>query len=320
MMPLMVLSLFARSWQVITMAEEQVPPTSTNSPRPVRLLGNDYNPPVPETPPLLPSIHDFEIELYNTLEMYAVEPDIETHSAAPTMNGHAMRVPQGIWQFADTAGMDKEISAYATLKMPVVKPPATKPASNNAVNQPIYANTAYARRLERHQRAREKKLSWKDLRQFGQFVVPFKWYIVLAFILTVGVGLTAIPLPFIFRTMLDQVFKSGDIPLFIWSLVFLLAVFLLEEILSFFNRNILGSLSRATNLNITHKFYKHMLRLPLSFFQGTASTGQALSRLSEVTSAQQTVIQVLLDTAVNIVLVIIYTVVLFLTDWRLTLV
>lgn len=308
------------------MAEEQVPPPSANLPRPSRLLDYGHNPQVPETPPLLPSIHDFEIEAYDTLKMYIVEPDIETfntfekHSAAPTMNGHTMRVPQDMRRFADTAGMDKEISAYATIKMPVVKPPDTKPAGNNAVNQPIYANTAYARRLERHQRAREKKLSWKDLRQFGQFVVPFKGYIVLAFILTVGVGLTAIPLPFIFRTMLDQVFKSRDIPLFIWSLVFLLAVFLLEEILSFFNRNIQGSLSRATNLNITHKFYKHMLRLPLSFFQGTASTGQALSRLSEVTSAQQTVIQVLLDTAVNIVLVIIYTVVLFLTDWRLTLV
>jgi ATP-binding cassette, subfamily B, bacterial MsbA len=39
-----------------------------------------------------------------------------------------------------------------------------------------------------------------------------------------------------------------------------------------------------------------------------------------VTSAQQTVIQVLTNTAVNSVLVIIYTGVLFLTDWRLTLV
>ncbi len=223
-------------------------------------------------------------------------------------------------QFPGIEDMETEISAYPTTKMQVARPTDSRIAGNNQAKQPIYANTPYARRLERHQRAREKKLSWKDLRQFAQFVIPFKWFIVLAFILTVGVGLTAIPLPFIFRTMLDQVFHSHDIPLFIWSLVFLLAVFLLQEILSFFNRNVLGSLSRATNLNITHRFYKHMLRLPLSFYQETASTGQALSRLSEVTSAQQTVIQVLLDLAVNIVLVIIYTVVLFLTDWRLTLV
>ena len=308
------------------MTEKHVPNTPANLPRPVRLLGNADNPPERETPPLLPGINDFEIEAYNTLKMYAAGPDIEAYNtpemntAGPMTSGHPMRGLQGARQFAGPAGMDKEISAYPTVKMQVVKPPDPKPVSNNQVNQPIYANTAYARRLERHQRAREKKLSWKDLRQFAQFVVPFKWSIVLAFILTVGVGLTAIPLPFIFRTMLDQVFKSHDIPLFIWSLAFLLAVFLLEEILSFFNRNVLGSLSRATNLNITHRFYKHMLRLPLSFYQGTASTGQALSRLSEVTSAQQTVIQVLLDTAVNIVLVIIYAVVLFLTDWRLTLV
>src|ERR1700694_1091923 len=106
--------------------------------------------------------------------------------------------------------------------------------------QPIYANTAYARRLERHQRAKEKKLSWNDARQFSQFVTPFKWQIALALLLTVGIGLTALPLPFIFRTMLDTVFQRRDVPLFVWSLVFLLVISWLQEFLSFFNRNVLG--------------------------------------------------------------------------------
>ncbi len=193
-------------------------------------------------------------------------------------------------------------------------------ASSKLENQPIYANTHYARRLERHQRAREKRLSWQDVRQFGQFVLPFKWQIALAFALTVGIGLTALPLPYIFRTMLDEVFHNHNVPLFIWSLCLLGADLLLEELLSFFNRNVTGSLSRSANLNIIFRFYRHMLRLPLSFYQGLSSTGQVLSRLNEVTSAQQTVIQVLTNTAVNSVLVIIYIGVLFLTDWRLTLV
>ncbi len=195
----------------------------------------------------------------------------------------------------------------------------TKEVSSKQVNQPIYASTHYARRLERHQRAREKRLSWQDVRQFSQFLLPFKWEIALAFVLTVGIGLTALPLPFIFRIMLDQVFRRHDIPLFIWSLCFLGADLLLEELLSFFNRNVTGSLSRSANLNITFRFYRHMLRLPLSFYQGLSSTGQVLSRLNEVTSAQQTVIQILTNTAVNSVLVVIYTGVLFMTDWRLTL-
>lgn len=200
------------------------------------------------------------------------------------------------------------------------KPIQTKEASSKQIHQPIYANTHYARRLERHQRAREKRLGWQDVRQFSQFVLPFKWQIALAFALTVGIGLTALPLPFIFRTMLDQVFRRHDVPLFIWSLGLLGADLLLEELLSFFNRNVTGSLSRSANLNIIFRFYRHMLRLPLSFYQGLSSTGQVLSRLNEVTSAQQTVIQVFTNTAVNSVLVIIYTGVLFLTDWRLTLV
>lgn len=197
------------------------------------------------------------------------------------------------------------------------KPPGSKTSTSSS--QLIYANTAQARRLERRRRAEEKKLSWKDFKQFSQFVLPFKWYILLAFFLTVGVGLTALPLPFIFHTLLDDGFRKHDVSLFTWSMVFLFAVFLLEQVLSFLNRNVTGSLSRATNLNITYRFYRHMLRLPLSFYQGMRSTSQVLSRLNEVISAQSTVIQVITDTAVNSILVLIYIGVLFLTDWRLTL-
>jgi ABC-type bacteriocin/lantibiotic exporter with double-glycine peptidase domain len=214
-------------------------------------------------------------------------------------------------------------SVHSTNKIENHVPSHEKQVDATAVNeeniQPIYANTHYARRLARHQRAREKRLSWQDVRQFSQFVLPFKWEIALAFILTVGIGLTALPLPYIFRIMLDQVFHQHDVQLFIWSLCLLGADLLLEELLSFFNRNVTGSLSRSANLNIIFRFYRHMLRLPLSFYQGLSSTGQVLSRLNEVTSAQQTVIQVFTNTAVNSVLVIIYTFVLLFIDWRLTL-
>jgi ATP-binding cassette, subfamily B, bacterial MsbA len=218
-----------------------------------------------------------------------------------------------------------EITSLSTLKIPTPRP---KPASSGentdqSSQQPLYASTPYARRLERQQRAREKKLSWQDFRQFSQFITPFKWQIVLALALTVAVGLTALPLPYVFSTMVDKVFRvspiTNNIPLFIWLLALLLAVSLLGEFLSFFNRNVLGSLSRGTNLNITFRFYRHMLRLPLAFYQELVNTGQILSRLNEVTSAQQTVLQVLIDTCVNAVLVIIYACVLFFTDWQLTL-
>src|SRR6266566_905799 len=196
---------------------------------------------------------------------------------------------------------------------------SAKAAQAKTTAQPVYNNTAYARRLAKRQRIEEKKLSWRDLRQFSQFVTPFKWQVTLAFILTVAVGLTALPMPFIFHTMLDQVFPRHDVLLFSWLLAILLAVFVLTELLSYLNRNVLGLLSREANLKIVYSFYQHMLRLPLSFYQGLSSTGQVLSRLNEVTSAQQTVIQVMIDTSVNGVLTLIYIGVLFFTNWQLTL-
>ena len=214
------------------------------------------------------------------------------------------------------------ISDFATMKLQAVKPatPAAAKASNAPqTSKAIYGNTSYDRRLAKKRRIDEKKLSWRDLGQFAQFITPFKWQISVAFILTVAIGLTALPMPFIFHAILDQVFPARDVPLFIWLLAMLLGVFFLTELLSYLNRNVLGSLSRDANLKIIYRFYHHMLRLPLSFYQGLSSTGQVLSRLNEVTSAQQTVIQVLIDTTVNGVLTIIYIGVLFFTDWRLTL-
>lgn len=165
----------------------------------------------------------------------------------------------------------------------------------------------------------EKRLNWRDIQLLRQFVTPFKGRILLAFFLTMSIGLTALPMPFILRLLLDTVFSKHDVQLFFWLLASLFSVFLVEEIVRFFTRNALGALSRSANLTIIYRFYRHILRLPLAFYDGHASTGQLLSRLNEVISAQQTIIQVVIDTAVNSVLTLIYLGVLFLTDWHLTL-
>ena len=276
-----------------------VPNTPGNPPRPIRLLrsnGNHAASEVPASPvaELSPfTARSFEADTSSAIHMATTSPRPQEQEA--------------------------EVSTFATLKIASAKATPPKQASIPPTSLPVYGNTSFDRRLAKRRRIDEKKLSWKDMRQFGQFVTPFKWQIVLVFSLTVAVGLMALPLPYIFHTMLDQVFPRHDWVLFSWSLAILLVVFLLTEVLGFLNRNVQGALSRSANLKIIFSFYRHMLRLPLSFYQGLSSTGQVLSRLNEVTSAQQTVIQVLIDTTVNSVLTLIYVGVLFFTNWQLTL-
>lgn len=238
------------------------------------------------------STNELEVMLETTMRRVALKPRLQTQE-------HEVAAPTG--------------------ETPPSSPAVSPDDKANQHDSLIYMSTADARRLERQRRIEEKNLSWSDLRQFSQFIIPFRWQLVLAFVLTVGVGLTALPLPFVFHILLDIVFPRHDFQLFILVLVLLLAVFVLEEVLRFLNRNVIGSLSRAVNIQIIYRFYRHMLRLPLSFYEGLTSTGQVLSRLNEVTTAQQTVLQMLIDAAVNCILTIIYTGVLFFTDWRLTL-
>src|SRR6266487_5152995 len=297
------------------MNEQNYPETPANPSRPMRRLFKDVYPlPLQETPPRIPQIDEHvAIDRLDTTKLQSVswtrDPEIGNRKTAKPLFMPPLA-------FLDD---EADISAFHTTLLPSVDPAVSTLAGDKQVDRLIYANTAYARRLERRRRIEEKKLSWKDMQQFSRFVTPFKWQIAAVFFLTVGVGLTALPMPFIFRSMLDEVFHKRDITLFTWLLVMLLAVMFLEELLRFLNRNIQGSLSRSANLNITYQFYRHMLRLPLSFYQGLSSTGQVLSRLNEVTSAQQTVIQVIIDIAVNGILVIIYLGVLFFTNWQLTL-
>jgi ATP-binding cassette, subfamily B, bacterial MsbA len=293
---------------------EQHYPDLTEYPPRHRLFRDVYPLPLQETPPHIPQIDEHNaIDRLDTMKL---------QSAAWTVNQeNAKRKAAKSLFLPPISFIDEEadISAFHTTQLPSINTAISTISGDKQADQLIYANTAYARRLERRRRIEEKKLSWKDLQQFSRFVTPFKWQIAAVFFLTVGVGLTALPMPFIFRAMLDEVFNTRDKSLFIWLLVMLLAVMLLEELLRFLNRNIQGSLSRSANLNITYQFYRHMLRLPLSFYHGLSGTGQVLSRLNEVTSAQQTVIQVIIDIAVNGILMIIYIGVLFVTDWRLTL-
>ncbi|MHB8598539.1 MAG: ABC transporter ATP-binding protein [Ktedonobacteraceae bacterium] len=301
------------------------PNTPAHSMKPVRLLReNGKSLFATVTPPSTPKFVDSDPDTQDTQDTQIASTTSNWQTLQPwfsesSANYHNHQAPLSTLSGPIPAinGKIDDISDFATQKSQAVKP--ARPANAGPGSQAIYGNTSYDRRLAKRQRIEEKKLSWHDLAQFSQFITPFKWQIIVAFILTVGIGLTALPMPFIFHVMLDQVFPARDIPLFIWLLAMLLGVFILTEILSYLNRNVLGSLSRDANLKIIYRFYYHMLRLPLSFYQGLSSTGQVLSRLNEVTSAQQTVIQVLIDTVVNSVLTIIYVGVLFITDWRLTL-
>ena len=204
-------------------------PTEPNSPahsiKPVRLMReNGKSLFATATPPSTPKFVDSDpdtpiaspISNWQTLQPWSGESSANHQAPLSTLSGPIPAIN----------GKIDDISNFATQKSQVVKPaPApsvtAKPANVGQSNA-IYGNTSYDRRLAKRQLIEEKKLSWHDLAQFAQFITPFKWQIVVAFILTVSIGLTALPMPFIFHVMLDQVFPARDIQLFIWLLAMLL--------------------------------------------------------------------------------------------------
>src|ERR1700730_18889878 len=183
----MVHRCYLRSLQAVPMPEKRTPASPLNLPRPVRLIHNtDRQTSQGETLPRLPDINGIPLSAPETIER-------QENTGELVQSSQSMA-------YEDEGTLKLGIDVLPTKVLPSVK--RLEPQMAGTRQGSIYANTAYARRLERHQRAKEKKLSWNDARQFSQFVTPFKWQIALALLLTVGIGLTALPLPFIFRTML----------------------------------------------------------------------------------------------------------------------
>src|SRR5437763_403051 len=209
------------------MNEQEFPDLTEYPPR--HRLFRDVCPlPLQETPPHIPQIDEHNaIDRRDTMKLqsaaWAVDHEIAKRKATKSL----FLPPLSFIHEED------DISTFDTRLLPSMHTEVSRISRDNQEDQLIYANTAYARRLERRRRIEEKKLSWKDLQQFSRFVTPFKWQIAAVFFLTVGVGLTALPMPFIFRAMLDEVFNAHDKSLFIWLLVMLLAVMLLEDLLRF---------------------------------------------------------------------------------------
>ena len=166
------------------MDSQHNPDLPVNSPPPRGLLSRyRYSEQMRETPPQLIQIDDhLAIDRLETMELQSmarvVDPEIANRNTAK----YLFVPPPHI------VNREQDISSFRTTLLPSSNIEIPRGLADQNANQLMYANTAYARRLERRLRIEEKKLSWKDLQQFSRFVTPFKWQIALVFFL-LGFGL-----------------------------------------------------------------------------------------------------------------------------------
>jgi ATP-binding cassette, subfamily B, bacterial MsbA len=149
---------------------------------------------------------------------------------------------------------------------------------------------------------------------------PYRWRLVVAavlLVLTNGLGLL---FPLVIRTLLNTILGQHNEHLLNMVVVVLLAVFILQAVLGALQGYLVTSLGERLSFDLRTTLYRHLQRLPLSFFD-SRRTGELISRVSnDVTVLQTSLTNNVLPIVSQVVMLIGSVVIAILINWRITLV
>ena len=179
------------------------------------------------------------------------------------------------------------------------------------------------RRHEADPDARARRIDRESIyffRRLLRYVRPYaKWMVIsiIALLFSVSLGLI---LPLVIRNLVDVVLIDKNLQRLNQVALALFAVFIVQAFFSFVHRLSLAYVGERAIANIRIDIYSHLQRLSLSFY-ADRRTGEIVSRLTnDVTLLQEAITNNLVALLRQLLTLIGAAVLLFVLNWRLTLV
>lgn len=139
---------------------------------------------------------------------------------------------------------------------------------------------------------------------------------VLATIFVIS-GLGVVP-PILSRSLIDEAIPDKDIGQLTWLGLGMILVPLVSALVGVAQRWWSSRAGEGIIFDLRRELFSHLQRMSLRFFTAT-KTGELMSRLnSDVTGAQQAITGTLVSIVSNVVSVVAILIVMFATEWRLT--
>lgn len=127
---------------------------------------------------------------------------------------------------------------------------------------------------------RPKTKSTQVLRRLGRYLLPYRWTILTAMLLSVGGNVLSLMSPKLSGAAIDAIRPEGvEYPVVIYYVVWMIVLALLSSILSWLLSAMMIRLSRRVVTQMRTDLFNHLTRLPISFFD-THQTGDVISILS----------------------------------------
>ena len=163
------------------------------------------------------------------------------------------------------------------------------------------------------------KLDWKLLRRVFTYAGPYRTQIFWMFITIIISSVLGLLGPLLLREVIDNALPNEDLGLLTLLSIALMVVPLLNASVLVVQRWLNAAIGEGVIYNLRTALFNHLQKMSLSFFTHT-KTGELMSRLNnDVVGAQRAVNTTLVSIVTNSVTVIATLIVMFLLEWRLTL-
>ena len=128
---------------------------------------------------------------------------------------------------------------------------------------------------------------------WGRLVLPFRPLLLQALALNLAIGVLALALPLLMQIITDDVLVRGDAEMLRSLSLGILVIFLFRALLELLQGVLVGHFGQKLQLQMSLGYGRHLLRLPLSFFERRRS-GEVVSRLADIKQVNQLVAQLVL--------------------------
>jgi len=166
---------------------------------------------------------------------------------------------------------------------------------------------------------KDQRVSWSSLGRILGYARPYRFYIILTSALVLVTATMGLVPPLLVRHVIDSSIPNRDtaeLYLLVGAMVALPVASGLLQVVQNWGNTIIGN---RMMFDIRSELFRHMLRMPLSFFTATRS-GEITSRLTnDVNGVQQVVTTSFTNVMTNVVVVASTFGVMFWLDWHLTL-
>lgn len=166
----------------------------------------------------------------------------------------------------------------------------------------------------------EKSVEGHLLKRLLSYLKPYKWYILMAFILTIIISALSAVRPRLTPVAIDEKIPSGDINGLLWIVIILLGTLVIQAVIQYLMTYLTSWIGQKIIFDLRRTIYRHILNLDVKYYDRTP-IGRLVTRVTNDVDVLFEVFSSGIVSALGDVFSIIWILIfMFTLDYKLTLI